>query len=172
MMTDIDAFHESDCLERTKRRNLGENLMFDEASHSRKYDARCLNCIEIQNRTTKRIYRLNSLKRIWLLVAISILIQSHTSFVDCAGTSDLLGIDINDARKSSDEDSITNGVGAGNTGANAGLYFDKIGGSLEMSIAAVFNKVAYGTTTKRSLPDNVFVPTMPTPQLTTYRWVQ
>lgn len=60
-------------------------------------------------------------------------------------------------------------VGSGNSG---GLYLDKIG-NLEKSIAAVFNKVAYGsTTTKRSIPDNVFVPsltTVPTPPLTTYR---
>lgn len=63
----------------------------------------------------------------------------------------------------------------GNKGNGAGLYpnLEKIG-SLEMSIAAVFNKVAYGTTTKRSIADNVFVPnltTVPTPQLTTYRCV-
>lgn len=60
-----------------------------------------------------------------------------------------------------------------NSGAGVGLYpsLEKIG-SLEMSIAAVFNKVAYGTTTKRSIADGVFVPnltTVPTPQLTTYR---
>lgn len=63
----------------------------------------------------------------------------------------------------------------GNSGNSANLYpnLEKIG-SLEMSIAAVFNKVAYGTTTKRSIADNVFVPnltTVPTPQLTTYRCV-
>lgn len=62
------------------------------------------------------------------------------------------------------------GSGSGNSG---GLYLDKIG-NLEKSIAAVFNKVAYGsTTTKRSIPDNVFVPsltTVPTPPLTTYRY--
>lgn len=49
---------------------------------------------------------------------------------------------------------------------------DKIGSNLDMSIAAVFNKVAYGPTTKRSISDNVFVPsltTVPTPQLTTFR---
>ncbi|XP_031630733.1 uncharacterized protein LOC116345463 isoform X2 [Contarinia nasturtii] len=55
-----------------------------------------------------------------------------------------------------------------------GLYnLDRIGSNLEMSIAAVFNKVAYGTTTKRSISDNVFVPnltTVPTPQLTTFRY--
>lgn len=56
---------------------------------------------------------------------------------------------------------------------NPALYsLDKIGSNLEMSIAAVFNKVAYGTTTKRSIADNGFVPnltTVPTPQLTTFR---
>lgn len=56
---------------------------------------------------------------------------------------------------------------------NPALYsnLDKFGSNLEMSIAAVFNKVAYGTTTKRSISD-VFVPnltTVPTPQLTTFR---
>lgn len=66
--------------------------------------------------------------------------------------------------------------GRSNSGTGAGLYsgLEKIG-SLEMSIAAVFNKVAYGTTTKRSIADNVFVPnltTVPTPQLTTYRCVR
>lgn len=48
---------------------------------------------------------------------------------------------------------------------------EKVGTNLELSIAAVFNKVAYGTTTKRSISD-VFVPsitTVPTPQLTTLR---
>lgn len=56
---------------------------------------------------------------------------------------------------------------------NPAIYsLDKLGSNLEMSIAAVFNKVAYGTTTKRSISDNVFVPsltTVPTPQLTTFR---
>lgn len=65
--------------------------------------------------------------------------------------------------------------GRSNSGTGAGIYsgLEKIG-SLEMSIAAVFNKVAYGTTTKRSIADSVFVPnltTVPTPQLTTYRFV-
>lgn len=49
---------------------------------------------------------------------------------------------------------------------------DKFGSNLELNLAAVFNKVAYGTTTKRSISDNVFVPnltTVPTPQLTTFR---
>lgn len=70
------------------------------------------------------------------------------------------------------------GGGSGNAAAGAGrnnpaMYnLDKFGSNLEMSIAAVFNKVAYGTTTKRSISDNVFVPnltTVPTPQLTTFR---
>lgn len=60
---------------------------------------------------------------------------------------------------------------------SGGFYNEKIGNlekidSLEMSLAAVFNKVAYGTTTKRSIADTGFVPnptTIPTPQLTTYR---
>lgn len=56
---------------------------------------------------------------------------------------------------------------------NPAIYsLDKLGSNLDMSIAAVFNKVAYGTTTKRSISDNVFVPsltTVPTPQLTTFR---
>lgn len=61
-------------------------------------------------------------------------------------------------------------VGGG--GFGLALYSEKIG-NLEKSIAAVFNKVAYGsTTTKRSIPDNSFVPsltTVPTPPLTTLR---
>lgn len=64
------------------------------------------------------------------------------------------------------------GGGGGSGAAGGGLYLDKIG-SLEKSIAAVFNKVAYGsTTTKRSIPDTLFVPsltTVPTPPLTTFR---
>ncbi|KAF5303320.1 hypothetical protein FQA39_LY10059 [Lamprigera yunnana] len=46
---------------------------------------------------------------------------------------------------------------------------DKI--NLEQSIAAVFNKVAYGSTTKRSIPDNSYpITTLATPLLTTYRY--
>lgn len=49
-------------------------------------------------------------------------------------------------------------------------FLDKI--NLEQSIAAVFNKVAYGSTTKRSIPDNAYpVTTLATPLLTTYRLV-
>lgn len=41
----------------------------------------------------------------------------------------------------------------------------------EQSIAAVFNKVAYGSTTKRSIPDNAYIyTTLATPLLTTYRY--
>lgn len=41
----------------------------------------------------------------------------------------------------------------------------------EKDIAAVFNKVAYGSTTKRSIPDNAYpVTTLATPLLTTYRY--
>lgn len=63
--------------------------------------------------------------------------------------------------------------GVGSVGGNPGdINLDNFG-TLERSIAAVFNKVAYGsTTTKRSIPDNVFVPsltTVPTPLLTTFR---
>ncbi|XP_066257816.1 uncharacterized protein [Euwallacea similis] len=48
-------------------------------------------------------------------------------------------------------------------------FLDKI--NLEQSIAAVFNKVAYGSTTKRSIPDNSYpVTTMATMLLTTYRY--
>lgn len=49
-------------------------------------------------------------------------------------------------------------------------FLDKI--NLEQSIAAVFNKVAYGSTTKRSIPDNAYpVTTLATPLLTTYRYL-
>lgn len=68
------------------------------------------------------------------------------------------------------DESAFNGGGGG--GVFAAMYSEKIG-SLEKSIAAVFNKVAYGsTTTKRSIPDAMFVPvmtTVPTPPLTTFR---
>ncbi|XP_019763702.2 uncharacterized protein LOC109540018 [Dendroctonus ponderosae] len=48
-------------------------------------------------------------------------------------------------------------------------FLDKI--NLEQSIAAVFNKVAYGSTTKRSIPDNSYpVTTMATMLLTTFRY--
>lgn len=47
-------------------------------------------------------------------------------------------------------------------------FLDKIN---EQSIAAVFNKVAYGSTTKRSIPDNAYIyTTLATPLLTTYRY--
>lgn len=70
------------------------------------------------------------------------------------------------------------GVGGASSAGSArnnpisGFSLDKFGSNLELNLAAVFNKVAYGTTTKRSISDNVFVPsltTVPTPQLTTYR---
>lgn len=48
-------------------------------------------------------------------------------------------------------------------------FLDKM--SLEKSIAAVFNKVAYGSTTKRSIPENAYpITTLATPLLTTYRY--
>lgn len=65
------------------------------------------------------------------------------------------------------------GGGGAPFGDGVGL---SLGGSfnLEKSIAAVFSRVAYGstTTTKRSIPDNVYVPsltTVSTPLLTTFR---
>lgn len=106
------------------------------------------------------------------ILTISILVHNQISPVSCAGSSTILGIDVDDLRKNNDEIQGPIDVASGNgAGANTGIYLDKIG-SLEMSIAAVFNKVAYGTTTKRSIPDNVFVlnlTTVPTPQLTTLR---
>lgn len=69
-------------------------------------------------------------------------------------------------------------IGLPGGGGAAGAALGGLGGvggglKLEQRIAAVFNKVAYGsTTTKRSIPDNVFVPsltTVATPPLTTYR---
>ncbi|XP_058172650.1 uncharacterized protein LOC131287603 [Anopheles ziemanni] len=56
-----------------------------------------------------------------------------------------------------------------------GLGISLGGSNLEQSIAAVFSRVAYGstTTTKRSIPDNVYVPsltTVSTPLLTTFRY--
>ncbi|XP_050091159.1 uncharacterized protein LOC126574817 isoform X2 [Anopheles aquasalis] len=69
----------------------------------------------------------------------------------------------------------TNGPG-GEGKAPVQAFGDELGGSnLERSIAAVFSRVAYGstTTTKRSIPDNVYVPsltTVSTPLLTTFRY--
>lgn len=83
---------------------------------------------------------------------------------------DLVGNDDDDLMLG---DSAGDGGGGGSSDGGdlfGSMYSEK---SLEKSIAAVFNKVAYGsTTTKRSIPDNVFVPsltTMATPPLTTYR---
>lgn len=68
-----------------------------------------------------------------------------------------------------------------NGGGGGGGNIDGLGqlpngdriGSLEKQVAAIFSKVAYGsTTTKRSIPDNIFVPsltTVATPLLTTFR---
>uniref|UniRef100_A0A182WYC1 Proline-rich transmembrane protein 3/4 domain-containing protein n=1 Tax=Anopheles quadriannulatus TaxID=34691 RepID=A0A182WYC1_ANOQN len=66
--------------------------------------------------------------------------------------------------------------GAGEGKAPVQAFGDELGGvNLERSIAAVFSRVAYGstTTTKRSIPDNVYVPsltTVSTPLLTTFRY--
>lgn len=89
------------------------------------------------------------------------------------------------ASASSDSMMARDGAGGngGGGGSNAGgatsgrnnpaIYtLDKFGSNLELNLAAVFNKVAYGTTTKRSISDNVYVPsptTVATPQLTTFR---
>jgi hypothetical protein len=84
---------------------------------------------------------------------------------------------------------LTGGNGNGGAESNmpgessiGNLFMEKPGGSktgassssfnLESKLAAVFRKAAYGTTTKRSIPDSVFVPsltTVPTPLLTTFR---
>lgn len=70
-------------------------------------------------------------------------------------------------------DSAGDGIGGGSSSDSGDIFGSSFSEkSLENSIAAVFNKVAYGsTTTKRSIPD-VFVPsltTIATPSLTTYR---
>lgn len=55
-------------------------------------------------------------------------------------------------------------------GAGASGSVEKF--SLDSQLGAIFHRVAYATTTKRSIPDNVFVPsltTVPTPSLTTFR---
>ncbi|XP_062711577.1 uncharacterized protein LOC109397120, partial [Aedes albopictus] len=71
-----------------------------------------------------------------------------------------------------------NGDGTGPAGGPVQVFGggDGFGSlNLEKSIAAVFSRVAYGstTTTKRSIPDNVYVPsltTVSTPLLTTFRY--
>lgn len=60
-------------------------------------------------------------------------------------------------------------------GSSGGAYLDKLD-NLERSLAAVLIKVAYGTTstTKRSIPENSYVPsltTIATPLLTTLRYI-
>jgi hypothetical protein len=67
------------------------------------------------------------------------------------------------------------GTGSNNSGNISGGVsssgsLDKF--SLDSQIGAIFHRVAYATTTKRSIPDNVIVPsltTVPTPSLTTFR---
>lgn len=85
-----------------------------------------------------------------------------------------LGITTDPLAASRDGGASIASSGSSNSRNNpAQLYnLDRIGSNLELNLAAVFNKVAYGTTTKRSIADNVFVPTLttvPTPQLTTFR---
>lgn len=173
-MTDIKEFHNSNYLVLTRNENKHKNATSDGVLRCREHVTRSSNSTESHVRASKSFYRFDrfSPERILAMIAIFMFIQCQISHVDCGGSSALPRVDINDAHKSSDEDHIGDSVGS--PIANSGLYLDKIGslGSLEMSIAAVFNKVAYGTTTKRSIPDNVFIPnltTMPTPQLTTYR---
>lgn len=79
-----------------------------------------------------------------------------------------------DSMMSRDDGGGSVGDGASSGRNNPAIYtLDKFGSSnLESNLAAVFNKVAYGTTTKRSISDTVFVPsptTVATPQLTTFR---
>lgn len=76
---------------------------------------------------------------------------------------------------------INGGSNSNAGGSNSGIgtgghYLDKID-NLERSVAAVLIKVAYGTTstTKRSIPDNSYVPsltTIATPPLTTLRYLE
>ncbi|KAJ6641022.1 hypothetical protein Bhyg_05955 [Pseudolycoriella hygida] len=103
-------------------------------------------------------------------VVVCILLALLTIQTDCANG---LLMDSSAINGDGDVNFGVSGSGSASSGNTGGLYLDKIG-NLEKSIAAVFNKVAYGsTTTKRSIPDNVFVPsltTVPTPPLTTYRY--
>lgn len=85
-----------------------------------------------------------------------------------------LGITTDPLVATRDGGASNGGIGGSSSRNNPGQLFnlDRIGSNLELNLAAVFNKVAYGTTTKRSIADNVFVPTLttvPTPQLTTFR---
>lgn len=104
-------------------------------------------------------------------VVVCILLALLTIQTECANG---LLMDSSAINGDGDVNFGVSGSGSAGSGNSGGLYLDKIG-NLEKSIAAVFNKVAYGsTTTKRSIPDNVFVPsltTVPTPPLTTYRYV-
>lgn len=73
---------------------------------------------------------------------------------------------------------VAGGVTGGGSTAGSSGYMDKMKmNNLEMSVAAVLKKVAYGTTstTKRSIPDNSYLPsltTIATPLLTTLRYAE
>nr|XP_036232641.1 uncharacterized protein LOC106621199 isoform X2 [Bactrocera oleae]XP_036232642.1 uncharacterized protein LOC106621199 isoform X2 [Bactrocera oleae] len=70
------------------------------------------------------------------------------------------------------------GVIGGSSASGSSGYMDKMKmNNLERSVAAVLKKVAYGTTstTKRSIPDNSYIPsltTIATPLLTTLRYAE
>lgn len=153
-------------------------------------------CIHINSNNSRRISSINHRHRHWqwvpsshYILVITIVLFSSLSelFICVAHASDIIrDSDIDDKRnnqKYSDLSITTDplaaerDIGASGSGGssrnNPVLYnLDRIGSNLELNLAAVFNKVAYGTTTKRSISDNVFVPTLttvPTPQLTTFR---
>lgn len=121
------------------------------------------------------------INRILLIVTIILFASLNDVFVRNVNATDLTGVvQINGNAKDHSIDSFE-GITPNpiKNGGNGGFYNGKIDNldkidTLEMSLAAVFNKVAYGTTTKRSIADTGFVPsatTAPTPQLTTYRYV-
>lgn len=136
------------------------------------------------HKTKSKACRWQMTRRIFLVITI-VLFASLTEILICvAHAGDVTSL----IRVSDDDDNSNNqklstslardGSSNGNAAAansrnNPAIFtLDKFSSNLESNLAAVFNKVAYGTTTKRSISDTVFVPnltTVPTPQLTTFR---
>lgn len=141
----------------------------------------CINSENASERTRSRPISSTVQKLFWLLTVIgcSLLTEisisaTHGSDVtslirvsDDEKTTNLkypdLGMTAESLGRARDTDIITQSP----NGHGADSFLEK---TLEMSLAAVFNKVAYGTTTKRSIADNAFIPNstaIPTIQLTT-----
>ncbi|XP_055857660.1 uncharacterized protein LOC129920473 [Episyrphus balteatus] len=101
--------------------------------------------------------------------------NSNSDIVSSSSSSSGISNHHHHSHNSSSSNSNNNN-NAGGGGGGGGHYLDKLD-NLERSVAAVLIKVAYGTTstTKRSIPDNSYVPsltTIATPPLTTLRYLE